>query len=170
MKITINSIALAIIILLLASCDRPPVLQEAQIAQSAPTFSLKDNQGITWNLANLKSKVTIVHFWATWCPPCRQEMPLLQEYFTSMKEEKIQILTIAYRDDPSAVKMFVKNAGWTMPVLFDPESNTGRNYSLTGVPETFIIDKNGLLRERFIGPVEWDDQKIRQRIMEYIKE
>jgi len=167
MKIIKLFLAIVFCAVLLISCDRPPQ-QSGSAAQVAPNFVAKDKNGTIWSPARLKGKVVLVHFWATWCPPCREEMPKIAELSTTISSEKLQVLAISYRDDPALVKMIVETAGWTLPIIEDAESRISAMYELTGVPETFIIDKNGLMRERFIGPVDWDSPEIQQKLSDYM--
>ncbi|MDH4317316.1 MAG: TlpA family protein disulfide reductase [Desulfobulbaceae bacterium] len=169
MKIIKLIITIVFCACLLISCDRPPQ-QSGSAAQVAPNFVAKDKNGVIWNLAQLRGKVVLVHFWATWCPPCREEMPKIAELSTTIASDKLQILAISYRDDPALVKMIVDTAGWTLPFIEDADSRISAMYELTGVPETFIIDKNGLVRERIIGPMDWDSPQIRQKLTEYMAE
>lgn len=123
----------------------------------APDFTLTDIAGKSWSLAGLKGKVVVINFWATWCPPCKSEMPSLSNFFNkSMDKEDIVILTVLYNDSPDAARQYFETNGFQMPVLLDPSSRVAGDYGLTGVPETFVIDKKGILLQHIIGPTEFD--------------
>lgn len=155
---------------LLISCEKieQQQIQKAVIGQPAPDFSLSDTKGKTWKLSEQKGKVVFINFWATWCPPCREEMPSMQKLYSELPREKFEMLTILSNDDPLLANTFVARVGGTFQVLIDPDSLIANAYGLTGVPETFIIDKNGILREKFIGPRPWDSPEARKMIDQYL--
>lgn len=94
----------------------------------------------------------------------------MQRLYTLLPQNKFKMLAILNRDDPGLADNFTKNLGMTMPVLNDQQNTVGREYGLTGVPETFIIDKQGILREKFIGPAQWDATEYIQMLMKYINQ
>lgn len=154
------------LLLLIGACGQQA--RVAEVGKPAPDFSLRDRSGKTWTLSELKGQVVFVNFWATWCPPCREEMPSMQELYTSMPPGRFKMLAILYKDEPASADELVAQSGYTFPVLLDPNNETGRAYGLTGVPETYIVDREGVLREKYIGPVRWDSPGARQMLMKYI--
>ena len=166
MKTAFSAIIILCLTLLAGACDQQPKV--AVVGQPAPDFTLVDRKGRTWSLAELKGQVVFVNFWASWCPPCRQEMPSMQALYTSMPADKFKMLAILYKDTPEAADALTTQLGFTFPVLVDPGDRTGQAYGLTGVPETYIVDKEGVLREKFIGPVQWNSPGARQMILKYI--
>jgi len=167
-----NKLSLSILILcvsiLLAACGEGPIV--ATVGNPAPDFTLVDRTGKNWTLSELKGQVVFINFWATWCPPCREEMPSMQRLYTKLPTDKFKMLAILNRDAPSLADVFVKKAGVTMPILDDQSNTVGSQYGLTGLPETYIIDKQGVLREKFIGPAQWDSPQFVQMLMTYINE
>lgn len=139
-------------------CERPQKeAVSAAVGLGAPDFSLRDADGRLWRLSDLKGSVVLVNFWASWCPPCKEEMPYLQNLYEKMKgNPKFSLLTVLYRDDPKAAYAYLRENGYTFPMLMDPESTAARSYGLTGVPETFLIDKAGVVQAKKIGPAKWD--------------
>ena len=124
----------------------------------APQFELRDTDDRLWRLSELKGSVVVINFWATWCPPCREEMPSLWNLFkNTMDRQDITIITILYGDTPAAAQAYFRDSGFQMPVLVDPGARAADMYGVTGVPETFVIDHKGLLRKHVIGPVDFDD-------------
>ncbi|MBU0484919.1 MAG: TlpA family protein disulfide reductase [Proteobacteria bacterium] len=142
----------------------------AEVGKSAPDFTLVDLKGKVWTLSELRGQVVFVNFWATWCPPCREEMPSMQRLYTMMPQDKFKMLAILNRDDPALAKNFSLKLATTMPILDDQKNDVGLKYGLTGVPETFIVDKQGVLRNKFIGPANWDSPGVVQMLMQYINQ
>ncbi|MBA3013601.1 MAG: TlpA family protein disulfide reductase [Proteobacteria bacterium] len=167
-KIAITLMALCCTMMLISACGQRPKL--AEVGKLAPDFTLVDRQGKTWNLDDLKGQVVFVNFWATWCPPCREEIPSMQTLYTSMPADKFTMLSILYKDNPVVADELATKFGMTFPVLVDPDNKAGLAYGLTGVPETYIIDKKGVLREKFLGPVQWDSTGVKQMLMKYVNQ
>jgi peroxiredoxin len=156
------------ITLFLVGCDQQPQVTEKD--KPAPNFTLKDTKGKTWNLADLKGQVVFINFWATWCPPCRKEMPSMQRVYSTLPADKFKMLAILSNDDPAIADSFTAKGGFTFPILVDPEKKTAQTYGITGVPETFIIDKQGIIREKYIGAVEWDSANGLAMLAKYINQ
>jgi peroxiredoxin len=154
--------------LLAAACGDVP--QKAVVGMTAPDFSLVDRNGKTWTLSELRGKVVFVNFWATWCPPCREEMPSMQRLYAKMPKDKFEMLAILENDKPERAEAFAAKLGITLPILYDEEKVAWPKYGLTGLPETYIVDKWGVLREKFIGPAQWDSPRVVQMMMNYINE
>lgn len=153
---------------LLTSCGQRPKV--ATVGHPPPDFTLVDRQGKTWTLSELKGQVVFVNFWATWCAPCREEMPSMQRLFSLLPKDSFKMLAILNSDNPALADSFAAKLGITMPILDDQKNVVGPQYGLTGLPETFIIDKQGVLREKFIGPAQWDAPGYMQMLMKYINQ
>lgn len=154
--------------LFFAGCKKVPIA--LPIGSPAPDFALIDREGKTWTLSELKGQVVFINFWATWCPPCREEMPSMQRLYTRLPKDKFKMLAILNIDDPKLADIFAKKVGMTMPILNDQDNKVGFKYGITGLPETFIVDKQGVLREKYIGPAEWDEPRYMQMLMSYINQ
>jgi len=152
--------------MLLAGCGSAPDV--AKVGKPAPDFTLVDRQGKTWTLSELKGQVVFVNFWATWCAPCREEMPSMQRLYEKMPKDKFKMLAILSNDDPALADSFAAKLGLTMPILDDQANTAGAKYGLTGVPETFIINKNGLIVRRFLGPAQWTSPRFTQMLKQFI--
>ena len=123
----------------------------------APDFAVTDLAGRAVRLSALRGSVVVLNLWATWCPPCRDEMPSMQRLYTRLHGKRFELLAVSQDEDgKSAVEPFVKELGLSFPVLVDPERQVGERYGVWGYPETFVIDRNGYVVERVIGPREWD--------------
>ncbi|OGQ88171.1 MAG: hypothetical protein A2512_02395 [Deltaproteobacteria bacterium RIFOXYD12_FULL_56_24] len=166
MKRLLFPLTMLCLVCLLASCGQRP--EVAEVGKPAPDFTLVDTKGKTWKLAELKGQVVFLNFWATWCPPCRQEMPSMQVVYASMPKDKFTMLAVLSNDDPALADAMAAKIGTTFPILIDPANKAGQAYGLTGVPETYIIDKQGILREKFMGAVHWDSVESLQMLNKYI--
>jgi peroxiredoxin len=129
----------------------------ALVGQPAPQFSLADLKGNAIRLANLKGKVVFVNVWATWCEPCRQEMPAMQALYTVLAGPDFEMLAVSSdQSQRDVVERFVKTYQLSFPVLPDPDLQVAGRYRVTGYPETFVIDRNGTIVAHEIGPRHWD--------------
>ncbi len=168
MKRLFSPITMICLTFLLVACDQRPKV--AEIDKPAPDFTLVDTKGKTWNLAELRGQVVFLNFWATWCPPCREEMPSMQTVHASMPNDKFTMLAVLNNDDPTLAIAMAAKIGATFPILVDPENKVAQAYGLTGLPETHIIDKQGVIRKKFIGAVQWDSAESLQMLMKYIRQ
>lgn len=128
----------------------------------APAFTFSTLAGGTSSLSDFRGKVVLVNIWATWCPPCIEEMPDLENLYRRMKRDGVpfEILGVsidALGGDP--VRKWVDRFGLTFPILLDPRGKIKKLYRTTGVPETFIVDPQGLLVQKIIGPRKWDEPR-----------
>ena len=152
---------------LISGCGESPV---ATVGKPAPKFDTINMQGDVWSLSNQKGQVVFVNFWATWCAPCREEMPSMQRLYAKLPKDKFKMVALFNRDKPELVKNFVEKLGITIPILDDQQNIIGERYGLTGLPETFIIDKQGVIREKYIGPRDWNSSEIIDLLTNYINE
>lgn len=124
----------------------------------APDFALPDLQGRVHRLSDYRGKVVFLNLWATWCPPCRMEMPSIERLYRRFAPEGLVVLAVSVDESGAkAVAPFVRELGITFPVLLDPEGRLGSRLGITGYPETFVIDRGGNVVRHFIGPAEWDE-------------
>ena len=123
----------------------------------APAFNLRTLAGGSTDLGSLRGRLVVVNFWATWCPPCVQEMPSLERLHRTLGREGVQVLGVSIDEDEAALRRFVAARGVTFPILRDPGGRrVAEAYRTTGWPETFVIDPAGLIKEQYVGPAEWD--------------
>ena len=155
----------------IAGCENIAGLKEIkkiEIGKPAPDFVLQDVSGDTWKLSSLKGKAVFINFWASWCKPCRDEMPSMEALNKAMAGQPFQMLAIVFNDDIDTANRFARGLGVTFPVLVNPEPELTEAYMITGVPETFLIDVDGILRHRFIGPYNWDTPEMRTLVQELL--
>jgi len=141
------------------------------VGMTAPNFSLPDLQGKTQRLTDYRGKVVFLNFWATWCKPCKEEMPSMQVLWDNLKNQDFMMLAVSMdrvtttKDIPS----FVETLKLSFPILTDSWGQTDKRYKLMGVPETYIIDQNGVLREKVIGPRDWTRRESIETIVRMLQ-
>ena len=121
-----------------------------------PDFVLPRLDGKIQKLSNYRGKVVLVNLWATWCPPCIEEMPLLERIQADFGPRGVIVLALAADDDPELVRAFIKEHPVGFDVLLDVGGEVGTRYGITGYPETFVVDREGRFRRKFIGPLPAD--------------
>jgi DsbE subfamily thiol:disulfide oxidoreductase len=126
----------------------------------APDFILPNLAGETVRLRDLRGKVVLLNVWATWCPPCVEEMPTLETLAARMRGKDFVLLAVSQDERPKAVKPWVEERGFTFPVLLDPRGQVGHEYGVTGYPETFVIDRQGRIVNHHAGFRDWADPEI----------
>lgn len=127
------------------------------VGKEAPDFSLPDLEDKTVRLSDFRGKVVFLNFWATWCKPCREEMPSMEVLYKNFDHDDFVILAVSIDrvTTKKDIPPFVKSLSLTFPILIDSWGQTDKRYKLMGVPETYIIDQQGILREKVIGPRDW---------------
>lgn len=136
---------------------------------TAPDFELQQIGGGTVKLSDLRGKKVILNLWATWCPPCRAEMPDMQRYYEENKEKDVVILGVNLTDtesSPEVVADFVKLYGITFPILLDPDKEVANVYKAISIPTSYIIDSNGVVQNKYIGPMS---EEIMENMLSAIK-
>lgn len=124
----------------------------------APDFRLPSLDGRTVGLADLRGKVVMVHFWATWCPPCVEELPTLVKLNEELKSGDFEMLAVSVDEGGAeAVNAFLQKNGLVLPVLLDPGAPVSHSYGAYKFPETYIVDRQGVVRHKVIGPADWRD-------------
>jgi len=122
----------------------------------APDFQLLDTKGNTVTLSELRGKVVMVNFWATWCPSCKQEKPSMERLNKMMAEENFVMLAINTEENgPAIVPAFLKKNPLEITVLYDDQGTVKQQYGVYKLPESFIINKNGIIDQKIIGPLDW---------------
>ncbi|MDP3298084.1 MAG: TlpA disulfide reductase family protein [Thermodesulfovibrionia bacterium] len=148
-------IAIAVALLLFLP-EKRTYKKIASVGVPAPAFELKDADGNLWKLSDLKGKVVLVNFWATWCSVCKSEKRSLENLYMKVQDKPLQMLGILFRDNPNNLISYFQRQKVSYPTLIGNDNEVAGQYGITGVPETFIIDKNGIIREKIVGPRDWD--------------
>jgi peroxiredoxin len=127
----------------------------------APDFTLPGLNGEMISLSDLKGNVVLVNVWATWCPPCVYEMPSIEKLYQQFKSEKFKILAVSIDSlGAKAVVPFMKKHNLTFEALIDPTGTVMTAYGVNGIPQSFIIDKQGNIIKKIIGPIDWATPEI----------
>lgn len=133
-----------------------PVFAMGERPTQPPPFTLPDLSGQSVSLADYKDRVIFLNFWATWCPPCREEMPSLQKLHEKLKGKNFIMLAVALDEEGKAVvKPFVEKGGYSFKVLLDPDGRVASRYQVWSIPTTFIINKEGKIVRRIVGSRDW---------------
>ncbi len=128
----------------------------------ARDFTLKDMDGKNWRLSELRGKVVLINFWATWCPPCRRELPSLERLWRRLGNESFVVLAINVGEDADTVFAFtgLLEPAPTFPILLDRDSAVLGNWPVKGLPTTFVVDKKGRIVYRAVGGREFDAPEL----------
>ena len=152
-------------LLTLSACNkfesdkRSPIAQENSAAPEISVLAIAD--GSPLKLSELKGKVVLLNFWATWCPPCREEMPSMMKLNKAMVGKPFQMVAVSVDEGGKpAVESFFKESGFFLPTYLDQGGNAAKCYGLTGVPESFIINRQGVLIKKIIGGIAWDSPEV----------
>ena len=151
-----------------------------EVGSRAPNFTAVDLQGRAVSLSDLRGEVVFLNIWATWCPPCREEMPSMQRLYERLGPEGLRIVAVSIdadkgRMDPSGrpggdVQEFTEEYGLTFDIWHDPPGAIQRIYRTTGVPESFVINRDGVIVKKVIGATEWDAEGSVEMFRRLLKE
>jgi cytochrome c biogenesis protein CcmG/thiol:disulfide interchange protein DsbE len=136
----------------------------------AADFKLEKLDGTTVSLESLRGKVVFLNVWATWCEPCREEMPSMQTLYDSFKTNKDFVMLAVSQDvkGRAAVAPYVAKNGYHFTILLDPENKIGETYDVSGVPETFIIDQKGQIVAHHMGAFDWSRPDVRDALQQLL--
>ncbi len=135
----------------------------------APHFSAPSLQGNSLTLSDYKGKVLMINFWATWCVPCRVEMPSMEQLYDKFGGNEFEILAISGGESQKVVWPFVEDLKLSFPILLDEQFQIHGQYQVTAIPSTYLVDKSGVITHRFFGAVDWTDEHYRQLVAKLIK-
>ncbi|TCK17300.1 peroxiredoxin [Thiogranum longum] len=138
----------------------------------APDFTLEDMDGEKYTLSSLRGKVIMINFWATWCPPCREEIPSMEAVYQSLRDKDFIVLAINQWESPDHVFSYMGQLDVypTFPILFDRDSSVSDSYGVKGLPTTLLIDKQGRVVYRAVGGRNFNHPDVRALIQQLIDE
>ncbi|MBI5236166.1 MAG: TlpA family protein disulfide reductase [Deltaproteobacteria bacterium] len=149
--IVIAVVVVAAVMLIYGKKSYEPIVAGSTVID----FTLPDMNGGQVNLKDYRGKVVFLNFWATWCKPCEEELPSMQQLHQTLNGQPFEMLAVSIDSDTEPVKKFISAYGLTFTVLHDRNGKMKDRYKTTGVPETFIIDQNGVVAEKIMGPRNW---------------
>lgn len=164
-KQILRSATLALSVLL-ASAPLRADIGEGQ----APDFTLKSQSGANLKLSELRGEVVMINFWASWCGPCRQEMPKLEELYARYKPLGFTVLGVNIEEDPAKAKALLKDVSVSFPVLFDTQNEVSRLYQVAAMPSTVLVDRDGNMRYLHKGYQPGLEERYQEQIRTLIKE
>jgi peroxiredoxin len=145
-------------------------LKSLDIGRPAPNFEFPGLDGKIVRLSDYRGKVVLVNIWASWCPPCIDEMPSMEKLYNELQGENFEILAVSIDAlGIKAVAPFMKAYKLTFPALIDSDGTIKNLYKATGVPESFIIDREGILIKKIIGPLDWASPEVVHYFRELIQ-
>ena len=136
----------------------------------APNFSAKDLSGKSIELSSFKGKPILLNFWATWCPYCREERQYLNSFYKEYKDKGIVVISVSTDRSPDLVRAYLKKVPMNFIILHDTSRQAARAYGVSSLPTSFLIDRDGLIKQRFLGVVNWTDKESKDLIDELLKE
>lgn len=165
-------IGLALVYLWLAGSPEPELsrAKEPSSVAMAPDFTLTDMQGVPVSLSQYRGKVVFLNFWASWCPPCKEEMPSMEALYQRLKKEDFVLLAINVEENgQQAVEQFLKEVPLNFPILLDQTQSVASLYKVHGLPHTFIIDREGKIVESVTGALDWNAPQVVQYLSTLIE-
>ena len=150
----------ALFIVTAAAMAEGPLLTPMPDQPAAPDFELTGPEGTVYSLDSMRGKPIIVNFWATWCPPCRAEMPSMQRAWEQVEGEGILIMAVNVGEDAATINEFIKTVQVDFPLPMDLDSKVTQRWPMRGLPTTFVVDPEGRLVYQAQGERDWDDPEL----------
>ena len=150
-KYVVASLLFLALSLTACGAEDPPEATGINVGSVAVDFTLEALDGTEVSLSQYRGDVVLINFWATWCPPCRAEIPDIEDAYRARKDEGLVVLGVSVEQSRAAVAPFVELAGMTYPVLLDELSQVYNTYRAPGLPMSILVDKNGVIQARHIG-------------------
>ena len=152
--------------------DMLPVTERmiVKLGEPAPNFQLRDLNGHLITLSDLRGKVVLLNFWATWCGPCRVEMPAMEQLYRMFQRKDFEILAVSTDAQGAAItRPFQQENRLTFPILHDPDYRVGLSYGARSLPMTFLIDRQGVIRHQVFGARDWETPEAQQLVQMLMK-
>lgn len=161
-----NKLLSSILLAIILACSSTAFSQEKQMLHalqepfSAPEFELMGEDGKLYRLSDYRGQVVILNFWATWCPPCRDEMPSMERAWQKVKGKGIVILAVNMGEDEDTIFAFTGDYPVTFPLPMDLDGSIIEKYPVVGLPTTYIISPEGIVTHRAVGTREWEHPQL----------
>lgn len=137
---------------------------------AAPDFMLDSESGKSYRLSDFRGQVVVINFWATWCPPCRREMPSMNRMWQKIKGKGVAVLAINVGEDADTIFEFLGTYPVSFPLLMDHDGSIVKKYPVTGLPTTYIVNPQGKVVYRAVGSREWDDPALYGQLLQLRKQ
>jgi peroxiredoxin len=144
-------------VLTLADAFRELDLIRPSRQKIAEDFTVPMADGASFRLSRHRGKTVLINFWATWCPPCREEMPALERLYREHRDRGLVLLAISIDADPKVVAPYVKTSQLTFPIALDPKAEVANKYGVRALPSSFVVDRQGVMAGLALGPRVWDN-------------
>lgn len=145
-----------------------PILQPMKDSAPTPDFTLATPDGKKLSLKDFRGKLVFLNFWASWCVPCREEMPAMEKLYQEFKDKGLVVVAINLKDNKQDAVKFVKELKLTYPIALDPDGNVGNLYGAWGLPTSYLIDGDGKGLARGWGPADWHGAAARKLIKDLV--
>lgn len=136
-------------------------------ARAAADFELETFTGGKVRLSDLRGKIVMIDFWASWCPPCRKEAPVLASVYRAFRDRPVEFVGVDIWDTEEGARRYIRDFGIEFPSGLDKNGRIAVDYGIRGIPEKFIVDQDGIVRRKFIGPM--DRAKLEQALLQYLE-
>ncbi|WP_420265654.1 peroxiredoxin family protein [Candidatus Magnetominusculus dajiuhuensis] len=150
----------------------PPAPWESDeiIGKAAPDFTLKTLDGKNFSLSTLKGKTVLINFWATWCPPCVEELPSMNKLYLKYKQKGFEVVAISLDSSTTKVKKYIAKNPLSFIVLLDTDKRVAKKlYKVSAQPTTYLISSDGKIIRKFFGSVDWTDEVVQKEIEGLLK-
>lgn len=168
-KLAALGVVLAILLSVVACKGKSQKSSLPRIGTPSVDFALQDLKGKTWKLNEMQGKLLLLRFWDDQCPYCRFEMPVIEKYYRKFVREGFMVLAVNVKQSPSVVEAFTAQLDLTFPVLLDLDGKVARAYGVYAIPTNFLVDRQGILREIFVGEVFKDENFLRGLLQYYFQ-
>lgn len=147
-----------------------PVAAEIKPLKEAPDFTLKSNQGTNIRLSELRGEVVLINFWASWCGPCRDEMPLLNDIYLKFRDKGFKLLGVNVEEDFRKGKIMVRDLKIVFPILLDSENTVSKKFDIDAMPTTVLVDRDGNIRYIHMGYLPGYEDEYLKQVRELLQE
>jgi len=155
----VKHLALGAIAMLLVACGGAQ--PAARLGSPAPDFTLQSADGSTVRLADLKGKPVFINFWATWCGPCREEMPAMQELYEQYRDQGLVILAVDMEEDVRLVRRWIDQGGYTFTFVLDSDGEQVKRYNVNASPTSYFVGRDGVIRDLKLGALSRDEMRAK---------
>jgi cytochrome c biogenesis protein CcmG/thiol:disulfide interchange protein DsbE len=137
----------------------------ATIGESAPSFTIPAFPSGTLNLNDYRGQIVVLNLWATWCPPCIEETPSLEQFAQKMRNRGVVVLGVTVDEDQNALQEFIRKNHISYPIGRDPDRALSARYGTSQFPESYILDRRGMVAEKVVGAIDWNDSRIEKFVL-----